>query len=70
MASRLGSRSLLPPAASPDLAGSPGRVALRIELIGSIGVPGLPAKPVIGVLVSVADLGDEDAYGFPSESLG
>jgi GrpB-like predicted nucleotidyltransferase (UPF0157 family) len=36
--------------------------ALRIEHTGSTSVPGLAAKPVIDVLLVVADSGDEDAY--------
>lgn len=44
-----------------------GPAALRIDHIGSTSVPGLPAKNVIDVQVSVADLGDADglaAAGF------
>jgi GrpB-like predicted nucleotidyltransferase (UPF0157 family) len=36
-----------------------GATALRIEHIGSTAVPGLAAKPVIDVLVTVEDPGDE-----------
>jgi GrpB-like predicted nucleotidyltransferase (UPF0157 family) len=36
--------------------------ALRIEHIGSTSVPGLAAKPIIDILVVVADSADEDAY--------
>lgn len=39
-----------------------GAGALRIEHIGSTAVPGLAAKPVIDVLVAVADVEDEAAY--------
>jgi GrpB-like predicted nucleotidyltransferase (UPF0157 family) len=39
-----------------------GRVAWRIEHVGSTAVPGLPAKPVLDIQVSVPDLGDESAY--------
>ena len=39
-----------------------GAGALRIEHIGSTAVPGLVAKPVIDVLVAVADVEDEAAY--------
>jgi GrpB-like predicted nucleotidyltransferase (UPF0157 family) len=38
-----------------------GRTAIRIEHIGSTSVPGLAAKPIIDVQVSVTDLTDEDA---------
>jgi GrpB-like predicted nucleotidyltransferase (UPF0157 family) len=44
------------------LAGRLGRAALRIEHVGSTSVPGLAAKPVIDVQVSVASLGDEGGY--------
>jgi GrpB-like predicted nucleotidyltransferase (UPF0157 family) len=36
--------------------------ALRIEHIGSTSVPGLPAKPVIDMLLTVSDSADEPAY--------
>ncbi len=36
--------------------------ALAIEHVGSTSVPGLPAKAIIDVQVSLADLADEDAY--------
>jgi GrpB protein len=39
-----------------------GPTAIRIEHIGSTSVPGLAAKPIIDVQVSVTDLTDEDAY--------
>ena len=42
----------------------------RIEHVGSTGVPGLPAKPVIDVQVSVSDVEDEASYVFAIESLG
>ena len=49
-----------------------GARALGIEHIGSTAVPGLAAKPIIDVLVTVADVHDESAYapalvaaGFP-----
>lgn len=39
-----------------------GATAERIEHVGSTAVPGLPAKPVVDIQVSVADLEDEEAY--------
>ena len=39
-----------------------GTAALRIEHIGSTSVPGLAAKPIIDILVVVADSSDEPKY--------
>jgi len=39
-----------------------GSRALRIEHTGSTSVPGLAAKPVIGMLLEVSDSADETAY--------
>jgi GrpB-like predicted nucleotidyltransferase (UPF0157 family) len=39
-----------------------GDVALGVQHIGSTSVPGLAAKPIIDVLVTVAHVTDEDAY--------
>ena len=47
-----------------------GSVALRIDHIGSTSVPGLAAKPIIDVQVSVAALDPVDAYRVPLEGLG
>ena len=47
-----------------------GDVALRIEHIGSTSVPGLAAKPVIDIQVSVSDVHETDAYRVPLESIG
>jgi GrpB-like predicted nucleotidyltransferase (UPF0157 family) len=44
--------------------------ALRIEHVGSTAVPGLAAKPVIDIQVSVADLGDESSYVPQIETTG
>ncbi len=43
---------------------------LRLEHIGSTSVPGLAAKPVIDILLIVADPADEDAYVAPLEQAG
>jgi len=39
-----------------------GSVALTIEHVGSTSVPGLVAKPIIDILLLVADSADETAY--------
>ena len=44
--------------------------ALRTEHVGSTSVPGLAAKPVIDIQVSVADIADEARYAGPLEPLG
>ncbi len=62
------------PALFSELAGSLRRAlqdtALRIDHIGSTSVPGLAAKPIIDVQVSVASLDPVDAYRLPLEGLG
>jgi GrpB-like predicted nucleotidyltransferase (UPF0157 family) len=45
-------------------------VALRIDHIGSTAVPGLAAKPVIDVQISVAALEPVDPFRIPLERLG
>lgn len=47
-----------------------GDVALRIDHIGSTAVPGLCAKPIIDVQISVADFDPLDAYRAPLVGLG
>jgi GrpB-like predicted nucleotidyltransferase (UPF0157 family) len=47
-----------------------GPVAVRIEHMGSTAVPGLPAKPVIDIQVSIADPDDEASYVPQIEALG
>jgi GrpB-like predicted nucleotidyltransferase (UPF0157 family) len=47
-----------------------GPEAVQIEHIGSTAVPGLAAKPIIDIQVSVADVEDEDAYRAAIESCG
>jgi len=47
-----------------------GATALRTEHVGSTSVPGLAAKPVIDIQVSVADIADEARYAGQLESLG
>jgi GrpB-like predicted nucleotidyltransferase (UPF0157 family) len=52
------------------LAAALGASALRIEHVGSTAVPGLAAKPVIDVQVSVAALADESGYVPPLAAAG
>jgi GrpB-like predicted nucleotidyltransferase (UPF0157 family) len=47
-----------------------GRAALRIEHVGSTSVPDLPAKPIVDVQVSAADMSDEQSYVPHLERLG
>ena len=47
-----------------------GDVALRIDHIGSTSIPGLAAKPIIDVQISVADFEPLDAFRVPIESVG
>ncbi len=47
-----------------------GAVALRVDHHGSTAVPGLAAKPIIDIQVSVAALQPMDVYRGPLESIG
>jgi GrpB-like predicted nucleotidyltransferase (UPF0157 family) len=47
-----------------------GRRAVRIEHTGSTSVPGLAAKPVIDVVLEVANSADESAYVPSLEAVG
>lgn len=47
-----------------------GRTARRIDHIGSTAVPGLMAKPIVDIQVSVDDLEDEASYVPAIEGLG
>ncbi len=51
------------------LAAALGRAALRIEHVGSTAVPGLAAKPIVDVLVAVADP-EDDSFAAPLEAAG
>jgi GrpB-like predicted nucleotidyltransferase (UPF0157 family) len=44
--------------------------AVRVDHVGSTAVPGLPAKPIIDIQVSVADVEDEDSYLPALEHVG
>ena len=52
------------------LAAALGEAAIRVEHVGSTSVPGLAAKPIVDVQVSVADVDDEDSYRPAIEALG
>ena len=47
-----------------------GEVARRIEHVGSTSVPGLAAKPIIDIQLSVNDIYDEDSYVGAMENAG
>jgi GrpB-like predicted nucleotidyltransferase (UPF0157 family) len=57
-------------AVASTLRESLGEVALRIGHIGSTAVPGLDAKPIIDVQVSVASFEPLDAFKVPIEQAG
>ncbi len=42
----------------------------RLEHVGSTSVPGLAAKPIIDLVLAVADSRDEAAYALPLEAQG
>jgi GrpB-like predicted nucleotidyltransferase (UPF0157 family) len=44
------------------IAGALGSAAIRIDQVGSTAVPGLAAKSIVDIQVSVPDVEDEDAY--------
>jgi GrpB-like predicted nucleotidyltransferase (UPF0157 family) len=54
----------------PDLRAGLDEVALRIDHIGSTAVPGLAAKPIIDIQISVVDFEPLAAYRQPLERLG
>jgi GrpB-like predicted nucleotidyltransferase (UPF0157 family) len=47
-----------------------GDTVLQLEHVGSTSVPGLSAKPIIDVLLVVADSSDEASYVKPLERIG
>jgi GrpB-like predicted nucleotidyltransferase (UPF0157 family) len=53
-----------------DLRAALGEVALRIDHVGSTAVPGLAAKPIIDVQISVASFEPLGAFREPIESCG
>lgn len=52
------------------IAGALGSIALRIEHVGSTSVPGLAAKPIIDMLLVVANSADEASYLPQLEAAG
>jgi GrpB-like predicted nucleotidyltransferase (UPF0157 family) len=56
--------------AAERVVGVIGERALRIEHVGSTSVPGLAAKPIIDMLLVVADSADEGAYVPPLQGAG
>jgi GrpB-like predicted nucleotidyltransferase (UPF0157 family) len=50
--------------------GALGPKALQIDHVGSTSVPGLAAKPVVDIVLVVADTRDEDAYVPALEAAG
>jgi GrpB-like predicted nucleotidyltransferase (UPF0157 family) len=47
-----------------------GDVAVRLEHVGSTAVPGMAAKPIIDLQLSVADIGRRSLFVEPLEALG
>jgi GrpB-like predicted nucleotidyltransferase (UPF0157 family) len=47
-----------------------GDLVVRIEHTGSTSVPGLPAKPIVDIVLEVPDAADEDAYLPSLEAAG
>jgi len=47
-----------------------GQRVVRLEHAGSTSVPGLPAKPIIDIVLEVPDSSDEDAYVPAMEAAG
>ena len=47
-----------------------GGAALQIEHVGSTSVPGLAAKPIIDIVLVVADSAQEDGYVPPLQAAG
>ncbi|HWT25227.1 MAG TPA: GrpB family protein [Solirubrobacteraceae bacterium] len=50
--------------------GALGAAAISVEHVGSTSVPGLAAKPIIDILLAVADSADEAAYAPALERAG
>ena len=57
-------------AESARIAALLGDVAVRVDHVGSTSVPGLAAKPILDLQVSVRDVADLEGYRRPLERLG
>ncbi len=55
---------------APRIRGALGEAVLALEHVGSTSVPGLPAKPIIDIDLTVPDGADEDAYVPALEAAG
>jgi GrpB-like predicted nucleotidyltransferase (UPF0157 family) len=53
-----------------DIRRALGGAALQIEHVGSTSVPGLAAKPIIDIVLAVADSAQEDGYVPPLQAAG
>lgn len=47
-----------------------GKIASQIEHVGSTAVPGLPAKPIVDILLTVPDSANENEYVSTLEAIG
>lgn len=47
-----------------------GQYALLVEHVGSTSIPGLAAKPIVDIVLVVADCGDETGYAPALERIG
>ena len=52
------------------IASALGPTVVRIEHVGSTAVPGLPAKPIVDIQVSIANLFEEEKYVAQLEAIG
>jgi GrpB-like predicted nucleotidyltransferase (UPF0157 family) len=52
------------------IGGAVGEVAVRIDHVGSTAVPGMAAKPIVDLQLSVADIEARPLYVEPLEGLG
>src|SRR4051812_6792406 len=57
-------------AAAAQIRDALGAVTVRVEHVGSTSVPGLAAKPIVDIQLSVPAFAPESAYRAPLESLG